>query len=96
MDILNITNDYDNITSGNYTDHDNMTLTNCTNNENNIEIIIPLFAIIPSGMSLICLISLTVYTLIKPLLSKKQYPRKICFNKWWINIYTQNILLDVS
>ena len=38
---------------------------NCTNNDNNIEIIIPLVTIIPCGMSLVCLISLMVYTLIK-------------------------------
>ena len=44
---------------------------NCTNNDNNIEIIIPLFTIIPCGMSRMCLISLMVYTLIKTLLSKK-------------------------
>ena len=49
MYISNITNDYDNIP-----DYDNMTLTNCTNNENNIEIIIPSFTIIPYGMSVIC------------------------------------------
>ena len=29
---------------------------NCTNNDNNIEIMIPLFTIIPCGLSLICLI----------------------------------------
>ena len=55
----------------NVTDYDNLTLCNCTNNDNNIEIIIPLFTIIPCGMSLICLLSLMVYTLIKPLLSKE-------------------------
>ena len=49
-----------------------MTLTNCTNSENVIEIVIPLMAIIPSGMSFLCSISLMVYTLIKPLLSKKK------------------------
>ena len=45
---------------------------NCTNNENNFDIIIPavLFTI-PCGLSFLCLISLMVYTLIKPLLSKK-------------------------
>ena len=48
-----------------------MTLTNCTNNENNIEIITPLFTEIQCGMSLICLISLMVYTLMKPSLRKK-------------------------
>ena len=54
-------------------DIENMTLCNCTDNENNknIEIIIPLITIVPCGMSLICLISLMVYTLVKPLIKKK-------------------------
>ena len=68
MNITNVT-DYDNIT-----DSDNMTLCNCTNNDNNdtnIEIVIPLLTIIPCGMSLICLISIMVYTLVKPLIKKK-------------------------
>ena len=60
MYITNITDDYDNIS-----------LCNCTNNDNNIEIIIPLITIIPCGLSLICLISSLVYTLIKPLFNKK-------------------------
>ena len=56
-------------------DYDNMTLCNCTNNDNNdtnIEIIKPLFTIIPCGMSLICLISLMIYVLVKPLITKKR------------------------
>ena len=68
--IRNVTNDYDIIISI----IDNSTLCNCTNNdnnENNIKIVIPLLTIIPCGMSLICLISLIVYTLIKLLLNKK-------------------------
>ena len=60
MYVLNITDDYD-----------NMTLNNCTNNEINIEIIIPLFTIIPCGMSLMCLISLKVYSLIKAFFNNK-------------------------
>ena len=54
-------------------DNDNITLYNCTNNENdsNIEIVITLITIIPCGLSLICLISIMVYTLIKPLFNKK-------------------------
>ena len=63
MYITNVTDDYD-----------NLTLCNCTNNDNNdtnIEIVIPLFAIIPCGISFICLISLMVYTLIRPLIRKK-------------------------
>ena len=62
MYITNITDDYNDTLS---------LINNCTNNDNNIEIIIPLFTIIPCGKSLICLISLMVYTLVKPLLSKK-------------------------
>ena len=62
MYITNITDDYNDTLSIN---------NNCTNNNNIIEIIIPLITIIPCGMSLICLISLMVYTLIKPLLNKK-------------------------
>ena len=62
----NIINDYDNIT-----DYDINTSSDCTNSEIIIEILIPLFTIIPCGMSLLCLISFMVYTLIKLLLSKK-------------------------
>ena len=63
MYITNITDDY------------NVTLSinnKCTHNDNNIELIILLFTIIPCGMSLICLISPMVYTMIKPLLRKKE------------------------
>ena len=61
MYITNITDDYiDTLSVKN----------NCTNNDNNIEIIIPLFTIIPCSLSFICLISLMVYTLIKPLFNK--------------------------
>ena len=69
MYIANVTNDYDNITSSK---HDNMAFTICTNRENNIEIVITSITIIPCGMSLICVKSLMVYTLVKPLSSKKQ------------------------
>ena len=62
-----------------------MTLSICTNNDNNFEIIIPLVTIIPCGMSLICLMSLMVYTLIKPLI-----------NKGWKKFYILNIQLGVS
>ena len=57
----------------NFTDDYNDTLSinkNCTDHDKNILIIIPFFAIIPCGMSLICLISLMAYTLIKPLIGK--------------------------
>ena len=63
MYITNITDDYNDTLSIN---------NNYTNNENNIEIIISLFIIIPCGFSLICLISLMVYTLNKPLFKKNK------------------------
>ena len=58
----------------NFTDNYNDTLSinnNCTNNDTSMEIELHLFTKIPCGMSLICLISLMVFTLIKHLLSKK-------------------------
>ena len=62
MTVINTTDDYDNIT-----EYDNTTdINNC-----NIDIIIPLITIIPCGLSFLCLISLMIYTLIKPLLNKK-------------------------
>ena len=58
MNITNITDDYDNIT-----EYDNTT---------DIDIIIPtLLFTIPCGLSFLCLMSLMVYTLIKPLFNKK-------------------------
>ena len=63
---MNISNITDTI------DYYNNTLTsNCTDNDNNIEIVIPLITIIPCGLSLVCLISFMVYTLIKPSFNKK-------------------------
>ena len=45
---------------------------NCTNNENILDIFITaLLFTIPCGLSFLCLMSLMVYTLIKPLLNKK-------------------------
>ena len=64
MYITNITDDYNDTLSIN---------NNFTNNGSDIEIIIPLFTIIPCGLSLICLISLMLYTLVKPLFNKKYY-----------------------
>ena len=62
MNITNITDDYDNIT-----EYDNTTDTNNCN----IDIIIPtLLFTIPCGLLFLCLISLMVYTLIKPLMRK--------------------------
>ena len=64
MYIINVT-DYDNIPST------NISLCNYTNNDKNIDIVIPLITIIPCGMSLICLIFLMIYIIIKPLIRKK-------------------------
>ena len=72
MYIVNVTDDYDNNTSSNITDYDNLTFNNCTNSENNnIEIIIPLFTKILCSLSFICLISLMVNTLVKSFFNKK-------------------------
>ena len=61
MYIVNVTDDYDNMTSS-----------NCTNNENDIDIIIPAFLFtIPCGLSFLCLMSLMVYILIKPFFNNK-------------------------
>ena len=69
MYITNVT-DYDNMT-----DDYNDTLSlnnNCTINENNIDITLPtLIFTIPCGLSFLCLISLIVCTLIKPLFNNK-------------------------
>ena len=69
MYITNIT-DYDSMTDD-Y--NDSLTINNnCTDNEKNIDIIIP--ALLPSKpccLSFLCLISLMVYTLIKPLINNK-------------------------
>ena len=53
------------------TEYDNKTSNNCRKSENNIQIVIPIITIILCGLLLICLISLMVYTLIKPLLTKE-------------------------
>ena len=59
----NMTDDY----------NDNLSMKNkCTNNENDIDIIIPtLLLTIPCGLSFLCLMSLMVYTIIKPLFNIK-------------------------
>ena len=63
MYITNV-NDYDNMTD----DYNN----NCTNSENNIDPIIPTLLLTkPCGLSFLCLMSLMVYTLIKPLINDK-------------------------
>ena len=63
MNILNITDTTD--------DYSNTLTSNCTDNDNNIEIVIPLITLIPCGLSLVCLESFMVYTLIKPLFNEK-------------------------
>ena len=63
MFISSVTDDYNEIMSIN---------NNCTDNEKNIDLIIPaILFTIPSGISFLCLISLMVYTLVKPLINKK-------------------------
>ena len=63
--------DYDIVTSSNYTDYD-MTITTCSNNEKNIDIFIPSFLLtIECGLSFLCLMSLMVYALNKPLFNNK-------------------------
>ena len=54
-------------------DYDNITFTICTNNENedNINIFKYLLFSIPSSILLLSLISLMIYTLIKPLINNK-------------------------
>ena len=66
MYITNVS-DYDNMTDE-Y--DDSLSINNtCTINESNIDIFIPAFLLtIPCGVSIVCSMSLMVYTLIKPLL----------------------------
>ena len=62
MYIANATDDYD---------HNNFS--NCTDNKHNIEIFIPtLLFTFPCGLSFLCFMNLIVYTLIKPLINKKE------------------------
>ena len=61
MYVLNITDDYDIITT-----------TNCTDNENIFDIFMPtLLLSVPCGPSFLCLLSLLLDTLIKPLIPNK-------------------------
>ena len=94
MYITNISDDYNGTLSK---------INNCTNKDNNIDIIIPLLTIIPSGMSLICFISLMVYTLVKDLFNKNN--RWIItnirvlipgYNYTYSSTYLSNINGDVS
>ena len=66
MYVTKFTDDYDNITDLKITN-------NCTNNENIFDGIIPtLLLTIPCGLSFLYLMSLMVYTLIKPLFNNKR------------------------
>ena len=73
MNVFNVTkNDFNNIRSSNYTG--NTTSTNYTDTKkctNNIDIFVPSLSILPCGLSFLCLLSLMVYTLIKPLITNK-------------------------
>ena len=65
MYVTNITDEYDKITDLKITN-------NCTNNENNIDIIIATSLLtINCDLSLFCLLSLMIYTLVKPLFNNK-------------------------
>ena len=66
MYITIITDDYNDTLSIN---------NNCTNDDNNIEIVIPVITILPCTLSFICLISLMLNTLVKPLFNKKNRER---------------------
>ena len=71
MYIANVTNDYDNITDSVNTTSTNMTSSNCTNNEKSFDIIITKIINNNTMWSIIlCLMSLMVYTSIKPLINK--------------------------
>ena len=55
---------------------DNMPLCNCTDDDNNMiieisPILIIILTIVPCGLSFLCLISISIYTLVKNLLNKK-------------------------
>ena len=74
-----------------FTDDYNDTLSknnNCTNNENNIEVIIPLISILPCGLSFICLKSLMIYVLIKPLITNKRYWKLHNVSKFYHHLQT--------
>ena len=77
MNVTDINDEYDNITTNNYAniikDYDNTSsLSNWTDGEYKIDIFIPsLLLILPCTLSFLCLISLMVYALIKPLINNK-------------------------
>ena len=64
MNIRNITDEYDNITSNNFCN--TSSLSNWTDSEVETDIIIPsLLIILPCTQTFLCLLSLMVYTIIK-------------------------------
>ena len=79
MLVTNIADDYDNITSINLTHMlnvtssiDKMTISNCVVNESDTDVFLPsLLLTITCGLSLLCMLSLMVYTKIKPLFNNK-------------------------
>ena len=84
MCISNVT-EYENL-SDNYNNTSSLN-NNCTDNENNIDIIkSTLLFTIPCGLSFLCLMSLMVYTLIKPLfnnkINEKMYTIILVFKKY--------------
>ena len=69
MYVMNVT-DFDNMTDD-YNDSLSKNK-NCTKIEKNIDIIIPtLLVTFPCGISFLCLLSLMVYTLIRPLIKNR-------------------------
>ena len=65
MNISNVTDTIDD-------EYNNSLMSNCTDIENDNDIIIQaMLLVIPSGILLICLMSIMTYTLIKPLIRKK-------------------------
>ena len=63
------TNDFVNIADLKYTHVYDKTTNNCTINENNNYKILPTFLpLIPCGLSFLCLMTLILYTLLKPLI----------------------------
>ena len=74
--VTNVAGDYNNITLNNYidilNDYSNSSLSNCRDSEFIIDIIIPsLLLTKPCDLSFLCMLSLMVYTIIKPLFKIK-------------------------
>ena len=70
------TDEYDKITSNNYCN--TSSLSNCTDSEVETDIIIPsLLLILPCTLSILCLLSLIVYVIIKALINNKKWKKII-------------------